>query len=84
MGTDRMRKLCGNLLTVIVFAGAAALIHPLSASAAKITVSNCQPTKVRICSFDNKEYNVDGNRGSHNLAQNEQGDFKYKPIASSK
>jgi len=78
MSTDRIRNLCGNLLTVMVFAGAAALAAPLSATAAQITVSNCQSTKVRICSFDNKEYNVDGNRHSHNLAQNEQGHFKCK------
>lgn len=76
MKTDRIRTICRSGLTAVFLAGAAVLIAPPSATAAKITVSNCQSTKVRICSFDDKNYNtVKGNTGSHNLAQNEQGKF---------
>ncbi len=71
MNMDKF-KLVGLLLVATV------CYAPLKAHAAQIIVNNCQSTKVRICSFENKNNTVPGSIDSHNLEENEHGKFKCK------
>ena len=74
MRTDRIRTICRSVVTVVFLSGAAASVAPLSATAARIDVSNCQATTVTLCSFDTKN-DPGGATNTHELAQNEQGRF---------
>jgi len=74
MSTDLIGTICRSVMTVVLLAGTAAFVAPLSATAAHIEVSNCQPTEVRICSYDTKD-NPDGDTGSYLLEQTDQRKF---------